>query len=80
MYTATELYDGSTWTSNPTGLNTARRALGGAGTQTAALAFGGALQAISSNRRMDRCRSSGNKNNYSKLTGGKYGNKNIHRS
>jgi hypothetical protein len=38
---ATELYDGSTWTSNPTGLNTARNDLGGAGTQTAALAFGG---------------------------------------
>jgi hypothetical protein len=38
---ATEEYDGSTWTSNPTGLNTARRALAGAGTQTAALAFGG---------------------------------------
>jgi hypothetical protein len=38
---ATEEYDGSTWTSNPTGLNTARRFLGGAGTQPAALAFGG---------------------------------------
>jgi hypothetical protein len=38
---ATEEYDGSTWTSNPTGLNTARRLLAGAGTQTAALAFGG---------------------------------------
>jgi len=37
----TELYDGSTWTSNPTGLITARRALGGTGTQTASLAFGG---------------------------------------
>jgi hypothetical protein len=31
----------STWTSNPTGLNTARQGLAGAGTQTAALAFGG---------------------------------------
>jgi hypothetical protein len=38
---ATEEYDGSTWTSNPTGLNTARRGPAGAGTQTAALAFGG---------------------------------------
>jgi hypothetical protein len=38
---ATEEYDGSTWTSNPTGLNTARYVLAGAGTQTAALAFGG---------------------------------------
>jgi hypothetical protein len=38
---ATELYDGSTWTSNPTGLNTARYAMAGAGTQAAGLAFGG---------------------------------------
>jgi hypothetical protein len=36
---ATEEYDGSNWTSIPTGLNTARGALGGAGTQTAALSF-----------------------------------------
>jgi hypothetical protein len=37
---ATEEYDGSTW--SPSGsLNTARRYLGGCGTQTAALAFGG---------------------------------------
>jgi hypothetical protein len=36
----TEEYDGTNWT-NPTGLNTARFYLGGAGTQTAALAFGG---------------------------------------
>jgi hypothetical protein len=39
---ATELYDGTTWTSSPASLNTARNALAGAGTQTAALAFGGA--------------------------------------
>jgi hypothetical protein len=38
---ATEEYDGTNWTSNPTGLNTARYALAGAGTQTAGLAFGG---------------------------------------
>jgi hypothetical protein len=39
---ATELYDGTSWTSNPTGLNTARYdGLAGAGTQTAGLAFGG---------------------------------------
>jgi hypothetical protein len=38
---ATEEYDGTSWTNNPTGLNTARQSLGGAGTQTAALAFGG---------------------------------------
>ena len=38
---ATEEYDGSTWTSNPTGLNTARKGLVGCGIQTAALAFGG---------------------------------------
>jgi hypothetical protein len=41
---ATEEYNGSTWTSNPTGLNTARydAPAGQAGTQTAALVFGGA--------------------------------------
>jgi hypothetical protein len=36
----TEEYDGSTWTAGGT-MNTARRRLGGAGTQTAALGFGG---------------------------------------
>ena len=44
--TATELYDGSTWTSNPTGLNTARLYLAGCGTQTAALGFGGYSTAV----------------------------------
>jgi hypothetical protein len=39
--TATEEYDGSTWTTIPPGLNTARSNLAVAGTQTAALAFGG---------------------------------------
>jgi hypothetical protein len=39
---ATEEYDGTSWTSNPTGLNTARYGLAAAGTQTAGLAFGGA--------------------------------------
>jgi hypothetical protein len=39
--TATELYDGTSWTSNPTGLNTARQQLASAGIQTAALGFGG---------------------------------------
>jgi hypothetical protein len=34
------------WTNNPTGLNTARRILAGAGTQTAALAFGGAVPVL----------------------------------
>jgi hypothetical protein len=34
----TEEYDGSTWTANPTGLNTARdRVIASAGTQTAGL-------------------------------------------
>jgi hypothetical protein len=37
---ATELYNGTSWTSNPTGLNTARFAVAGAGTQSSALAFG----------------------------------------
>jgi len=38
---ATELYNGTSWTNNPTGLGTARYELAGAGTQTAALAAGG---------------------------------------
>jgi hypothetical protein len=37
----TEEYNGTSWASNPTGLNTIRRQLAGCGTQTAALAFGG---------------------------------------
>jgi hypothetical protein len=41
LYTATEEYNGTSWASNPTGLNTAREAPGEAGTQTAGLAFGG---------------------------------------
>jgi hypothetical protein len=39
--TATELYNGTAWTNNPTGLNTGNNGLVGAGTQTAALGFGG---------------------------------------
>jgi hypothetical protein len=39
---ATEFWNGTSWTSNPTGLNTAREQGGGCGTQTVALAFGGA--------------------------------------
>ena len=39
--TATELWNGTSWTSNPTGLATARYEMGSAGTQTTALAFGG---------------------------------------
>ena len=38
---ATELYNGISWTSNPTGLNTARSFLASAGTNTAALAISG---------------------------------------
>ena len=38
---ATEIWNGSTWTSNPTGLATARSRLAGNGTQTAALASAG---------------------------------------
>jgi hypothetical protein len=37
----TELYNGTSWTNNPTGLGTARGLSGSAGTQTAALMFGG---------------------------------------
>ena len=39
--TATELYDGTSWTTSPGSLPSGRYALGGSGTQTAALAFGG---------------------------------------
>ena len=39
--TTTQLYDGTTWANNPTGLNTGRLYLGGIGTQPSALAFGG---------------------------------------
>ena len=38
---ATEKYNGTSWTNNPTGLNTARYQLSGFGTQTAAVAAGG---------------------------------------
>jgi hypothetical protein len=43
---ATEEYNGTNWTNNPTGLNTARVFLAGCGTQTAALAFGGSTGSI----------------------------------
>jgi hypothetical protein len=39
----TEEYNGTTWTAGPGNLNTARSRLAGAGTQTAALAFGGII-------------------------------------
>jgi len=39
--TATELYNGTSWTNNPNSMNTARRILAGGGTQTAGLAIGG---------------------------------------
>jgi hypothetical protein len=38
---ATEEYDGTSWATSPTSLNTARQQLAGAGTQASALAFGG---------------------------------------
>jgi hypothetical protein len=38
---ATEEYDGSSWTSSPVSMSTARRLLAGAGTQASALGFGG---------------------------------------
>ena len=41
LATATEEYNGSTWTTITPGLNTARDNLRGCGTQTAGLAFGG---------------------------------------
>jgi hypothetical protein len=67
---ATEEYDGTTWTTSPASLNTARLNLGGAGTQTCSFSsFGGYNgTTTSSNRRMDRCRSSINSYNHSFLT------------
>jgi hypothetical protein len=45
---ATELWNGSAWTTNPTAMNTARRgSMGNAGIQTAALAYGGAIPGTS---------------------------------
>jgi hypothetical protein len=44
-YRATEEYDGTTWTI-PGSLKYSKRVLAGAGTQTAALAFGGILHLI----------------------------------
>ena len=38
---ATELYDGTSWTTSSASLATPRRVLGGCGTQASALAFGG---------------------------------------
>jgi hypothetical protein len=43
---ATEEYDGTTWTSNPASLNTARELFSRSGTQSAALAFGGYTRLI----------------------------------
>ena len=43
---ATEQYDGTSWISAPP-MATARSDLGGAGTQTAGLAFGGATPSVS---------------------------------
>ena len=42
---ATEEYNGSTWTTSPGSLATARESLAGCGTQTSALAFGGFITA-----------------------------------
>jgi hypothetical protein len=43
---ATELWNGTSWTTSPNSMATARGNLGGAGTQTAALAFGGSIPPI----------------------------------
>jgi hypothetical protein len=64
---ATEEYDGSTWTSNPTGLNTARYELGAAGTQTAALAFGGELHQLQQQPKNGQVRRTSHKNGNGKL-------------
>ena len=39
---ATELWNGTSWTTSPASLSTARKIIGAAGTQASALAFGGA--------------------------------------
>jgi hypothetical protein len=50
--TSTEEYDGTSWTTGNS-MNTARRYLAGAGTQTAALGFGGyGTPVFNSNRRI----------------------------
>ena len=46
--TATESYNGTSWTTVPGTLNTSRTKVMGAGTQTAALAFGGDAPGASS--------------------------------
>ena len=38
---ATELWNGTSWTTNPNSMATGRQQIGGCGTQTAALGFGG---------------------------------------
>jgi hypothetical protein len=81
VYTTTQLYDGTSWANNPTGLNTGRIYHGGVGTQALALAFGGRNFHLKQQQQKNgQVQEYSNKNNYSKLTGGKYGNKNIHRS
>jgi hypothetical protein len=49
---ATEEYDGTTWTSSSNRFKYSKNGLGGAGTQTAALAFGGLDSNYRSNRRI----------------------------
>jgi hypothetical protein len=41
LSSATELWNGTSWTSNPTGLATGRSGMGSGGTQTSAITFGG---------------------------------------
>jgi len=41
FYTTTEIYDGTAWTTNPTGISSARYFAGSAGTQSAAFIAGG---------------------------------------
>jgi hypothetical protein len=43
---ATEEYDGTSWTSSPVSMSTARNELGGCGTQASALAFGGGAPSL----------------------------------
>jgi hypothetical protein len=85
---ATEEYNGSSWTStSPSNWLLLHEMVYGRSwyQPSAGVIFGGRLAGGSEastkcNRRIHTFWNSSNKNNYSKLTGGKYGNKNIHRS
>jgi hypothetical protein len=66
---ATEEYDGTSWTTNPTSLNTARDRFRRSRNSSSSFSFWWYdAYLYSSNRRMDRCRFSINSYNHSFLT------------